>query len=250
MRKHIPRIAVTVSGGIDSTVLTYSLAHEEQPEEMFLLFCDYGQACRTICWKKVLRTVDKLRMRYPKVRINPSRLHVALPDWCRQGGLFIEDYKPSEISPKDFDYSKQKQSYADELVDGRNAILFLWMLTFCSKWEIPVLYAGHQYEPVEWDNLDSYRHRHEDFGPAFIDRINLLQECGFRNRVRVKAPFLSIRKSKLDIMKLANKLEVDLRMDTYSCQFYPECGRCDNCMNLQRNYEEYSTWVKSQSVTT
>lgn len=223
------RIACTFTGGIESTVLAYKLGAELEGQKIFLLSCNYGQAT----WQKTRELaklhVAKLHARYSTNEFIFVPIKVALPSWSKQGGLFEKGFKPPKADHS-IDYSKQEKTYEYALVDGRNAFLFLNMLSYCSLFQIPVLYTGHQYEKAEWDNYDSYRHRTEDFGPGFLDRMNLLQEVGFKNRVRIEAPFILTRSSKLDVMKQGMKYAIQFKTETYSCQFMPECGKCDNCI--------------------
>lgn len=232
------RIAVTFTGGIDSTFVLYEQG--VRATEIYMLACNYGQAN----WLKTveLGLYHQERLQNLGVDTRFIQLDVPIPSYAsdhgQAGPLRTEGFVPPEKVEK-VDYTQQRKTYDYALIDGRNAFLFLHMLCFCSNLYLPVLYTGHQYEPEEWEQLDSYRHRTEDFGPLFLDRINLLQEVGFRNRVRVEAPLLSQRMSKLDVMlHLRDTWKVDLEQHTYSCQFWPKCGKCDNCINLESVFKQ------------
>lgn len=234
------QLAITFTGGMDSTVLAYDICSRLEgfkADEVTLLVCDYGQASFKPSYELITYHTREIRKRY-HIDVEFQVLVAQLPNWVgKDAGLFKEGYVPS--TPSDvIDYSRESRSYDDELVDGRNGFLFLYMLSYCSKNEIPILYTGHQREPSEWANCDAYRHRTEDFGPEFIARMNLLQEVGFRNRVHIAAPFLDYRLSKLDIIRLGKRLNVDLDK-TYSCQYYPACGKCDNCTQREWSFKEY-----------
>lgn len=228
---HKDEVAVTFTGGIDSTTLAYELA-DSGVRTLVLLFANYGQA-------NANHSRELLKYHAKKLGAAAVTVDVGLPPWSCNSPLHQPGYVPQRADYS-IDYTEQRKSYDYALIDGRNAFLFLYMLSWCSQHKIPVLYTGHQYEPKEWAELDSYRHRTEDFGPGFIDRMNLLQEVGFRNRVRIEAPFIQRRLSKREIIKLGLSLGIDIKNQTYSCQFYPACGKCDNCIcreNALRDFE-------------
>lgn len=233
------RIAITCTGGIDSTVLAAYLDENIPSDvEINLISCYFGQAS----WGVTDRLLRKLLHRMKDHRNRTVYRYTCdfrFLEADKDHPLRKVGYKPDVASDKhSFDYNTQQKTYDYAYIDGRNAFMFLHMLSYCSKEKVPLLFTGHQYEIGEWENYDSYRHRTEDFGPMFIDRMNLLQEVGFRNRVRIEAPFIANRSSKKDICRLGMSLGIDLVADTYSCQFYPECGRCDSCMCRTRVFEE------------
>lgn len=225
-------IAIAFTGGVDSTVLAYEVATRKQPSNLTLLSCDYGQANWKITEKLGLLHAERLGAKF-------VRLLVTLPDFSCKGGLFEKDYKPAEANGPVFDYSDGKMSYENELVPYRNAFLFLWMMSWCQKEGVSEILTGHQYEDSEWENVESYRHRTEDFGVYFLDRINSIGELGAKKYIRINAPFIASRFNKKEICGLAiNHPLLDLKNETYSCQYSPECGMCDNCVNRNRIFSE------------
>lgn len=234
------KVAVTATGGVESTVLAYEIA-SHRPKELQLLACNYGQATWAKSYELVLNLADNLTQLLSK-KVEAVEIPIALPQWEKQNPLLQDGFTPIG-DDRVIDYAKQQRTYQYALIQGRNAFLFLHMLSYCSWRDIPVLYAGYQYELLEWEQLDSFRHRTEDFGSYFLDRINLLQEVGFSKRVRIEAPFVARRLSKYDVMKLGrDTYGIDIERATYSCQFFPECGKCENCIcretSLKRLKEE------------
>lgn len=227
-------VAVTCTGGLDSVTLAYMLRDSMKSQQtLYLVHCNYGQAVAKHSWDLVCKHEKLLE---DTVAIE---LPIKLPIYSTpvgNEGLFKHGYVPSEESPAKTDYaSPLARSYKHELVEGRNAFLFLHMLAWCVDSDIPILYTGHQYQPAEWEHLDSFKHRTEDFGPGFIDRMNLLQEVGFSRRVTIAAPFLTLRWDKKRILQAAQEFGIKPGIDTYSCQFYPKCGKCDNCKAQELN---------------
>lgn len=226
------KIAIAFTAGVDSTVLSYLLKRRTaKNSDLYLLACDYGQAN----WK-MTNELGKYHARDLPATFVP--LTVVLPEFISTGGLFEHGYKPAKANGPVFDYSEQKMSYEEELVPYRNAFLFLWMMSWCQKNGVTALLTGHQYEDSEWANVESYRHRTEDFGIYFLDRINQLGELGAKKYIRVQAPFLETYMDKKVIVQKGIELGIDLVNETYSCQYMPKCGMCDNCINRERIFKE------------
>jgi 7-cyano-7-deazaguanine synthase in queuosine biosynthesis len=238
---HDRPVAITFTGGIDSTVLAYWVCSQKPTSKVHLVACNYGQANWQVTHDLMIYHFRELTARFG-VDISWFCLPVPLPDWSRTTGLATSGFIPPRADAV-VDYDQPVRAYDYAYIDGRNALLFTYLFSYCSHLEIPALLSGHQYETLEWARLDSYRHRTEDFSPMFLDRMNLLQEVGFRNRVRLHAPFMDMRLPKKAIVKLGLDLGVDLER-TYSCQFYPECGKCDNCLNKTSVLKELGICLK------
>lgn len=256
---HCRPIAITFTGGVDSTVLCYWLlanadkyndfAQPTPPNPkmrvpVYLLSCNYGQANWPITKKLLFEHTEILQQRFPKFTISAITIEVALPPWVKKGGLFEKGYMPLGAHEQ---YQAQSKTYEQELVSGRNAFLFLYMLSWMDHADVQALYTGHQQEVNEWDNLDSYKHRTEDFTPMFLDRMNLLQEVGFGHMMRVEAPFSVLRLNKYEICRLGQTLQVDVGL-TYSCQYLPPCGKCDNCIIRRKAFGLLNIEEKGKSV--
>lgn len=235
------RFAVTFTGGIDSTVLAYMLVKQARPEsEVHLVSCNYGQAN----WKNTFELRDMheavlhnmLDLKKGFLVVHTQRIQLPAYTTCNTA-LFGVGYVP-EVENRVVDYSKQEMSYEKELIPYRNAFLFLNMMAYCRVHDLQFLYTGHQYQDGEWDNIESFRHRTEDFGAYFIDRINLLGEVGTDKYIRVVAPFLEQRADKRAICELGMLMGIDLAKDTYSCQYSPRCNKCDNCICRENVFKE------------
>jgi 7-cyano-7-deazaguanine synthase in queuosine biosynthesis len=247
-QSHGRRVAITMSGGIDSTVLAYAFCENDgkwnflsptpfppgQKTEVHLIHAAIGGAANSKATEPLLMEnyQDLVDRYHEKFIFRPYAFNVTLPPW-REDALMIPGYQPQRHgdNPNEKTFTELGP---DVHIDGRNAIFMLWILSYCSKLGVDTLLTGHQLEVYEWDELDCYRARTEDVGPAFIERLNLLTEVGFKRRVRVVAPFLDMRLSKYNIVKLGRDLGIDLEKKTYSCYFYPPCGKCGNCIVRQK----------------
>lgn len=241
-------VAITLSGGIDSTVLAYYFCEQQEKftylsptprnsstkTKVYLLQARIGHAAN---YRRTRELLDfhweQLDRRYGnQFEFHYMTFKVKLPKWSKssvdQEGFIPERHKDN-LTAKTF-----TELGPNVFIDGRNAIFHLWLTSYCSKNNIPVLLTGHQLEEYEFDELDSYRARTEDVGPYFIDRMNLLTEVGFKNHVRIVAPWLDMRLSKYHIVKIGRDLGINLEDDTFSCYFFPACGKCGNCIIRQK----------------
>ena len=234
-------VSIAFTGGIDSTALLYAMAGDRRTDKIYLLTADYGQANAE---------KSKELAEYHSNQLAGPTLGVCMVDIIGAGKIMPDDHPLATVGyvPADKDAApdtpypteEQKLSYGYAFVEGRNAILFLQMARHCVTRDVRHLFTGHQLEPTEWRDYDSYRHRTEDFGPRFVDRMNLLLEVGFSKPVRIEAPFIAGRFSKEDIVNVAldNGLSPETLIErTYSCQFWPECKKCDNCVNRRLTFE-------------
>ena len=222
--------AVMCTGGIDSTVLLYSLAaNYEHPIPITI---DYGQDA----FKK---QEENLRFHIRNLNLpDLVIIKVNYLDWQKKPGLFTPAYIPNEENPlKDYD----KLRYDEFFVEGRNLIMVAYALAYCSAHKIDELLAGYCYSNEEWQLRRSYKLITGDNSPHFVDMINLLTLVGFSHQVRFRAPYYEKRLSKKNIVCLGRSLAVDFDK-TYSCYFIPECGKCDNCLiRKEALYEKRTT---------
>jgi 7-cyano-7-deazaguanine synthase len=211
------------TGGIDSTVLLYDLVKKGGKPQ--ILTIDYGHSTFWIQW-------ELLKFHANHLKLNPPiSIPIVYHPWQTREGLFTRGYSPNEKDPLgDWDSLR----YADFFVEGRNSIMVLYAMAYCSAHGIDELLAGYLYGREEWENRRSYKLMTGDNSPQFVDAINILSQLGFSHQVRFRAPFYEQRMDKADIIQRGKELGVDFGK-TYSCYFDPECGKCDNCL-LRKKY--------------
>lgn len=238
-------VGITLSGGIDSVVLAYwfcknykSLEYlsptpqaKEFKPKVRLIFANIGeQANAKITEELFWYHFGRLCNLYPELKFKSDILRIPLPKWCTEGNPI---HKVGS-KPKPEDYREDVRNHEDlgpnVYIDGRNAMVFSWLLSWCSYKNIDLLLTGHQSEVQEWDHIDNYRERVCDNSCLLIDRLNLMNEIGHRHRTRIQAPLLDMRWSKYHIVKAGLELGIDLAKKTYSCLFYPPCGMCGGCV--------------------
>jgi 7-cyano-7-deazaguanine synthase len=101
-------------------------------------------------------------------------------------------------------------------VQGRNALLLCLAVTYAQTLGINSVFIGLQAEDVSY----------KDAQPTFFK--HMAAAVNYAYGIKLMAPLL--HKNKIEIIKLARKLHVDLNL-TYSCYFNPlePCGECSSC---------------------
>ena len=201
--------AIMATGGIDSTLLMYEAAKEGIPT---LLSVNYGQ----ITWniqQELINHHAKILGFLPVVELS-----IIYHSWqMASRGLFDAGYMPKNLDPL---ASWDTLLHEDYYIEGRNAIMLLYALAWCSKHKIDELWTGYEYEADEWQKTRTYKMITDDTSPHFVDALNLLAITGFSHHVRIRAPFLERRMGKNNIVAEYSKYSIDLNK-TYSC--YRNC---------------------------
>lgn len=219
------------SGGLDSTVLAYRLADAGALREMF--FVDYGQASAA----EQLRLVKK---HAGVLGVPHFRQRVLWPAYARGTGmLFTPGQAPEDPTQEELqgatpeDYERWLRQGFDFL-PGRNSVFALYaaMRLVSVYATADVLYVGNQYDRGTWERGNP--NERTDTSVAFVEALNTLFDSGaFLERLKVVAPFFDEKTDKSDILREAQVRGIR-REDTYSCEFFPECGTCFACQNRAR----------------
>ena len=206
-----------LSGGLDSaTCLAYA---RREGFDCYALSFDYGQRHR-IELDAARRVADSLGA--ARHLIVPMNLRVF-------GGSALTD----EIDvPKNGTEAGIPVTY----VPARNTIF----LSFALAWA-EVLSASDIFIGVNAIDYSGYPDCRPEFIQAFESMANLGTKAGVEGRTHMKIHTPLIRLSKADIIKLADKLSVDLRL-THSC-YDPgpdgrACGLCDSCRLRLKGFAE------------
>ncbi len=207
------KCVVLLSGGIDSTVLLYSLVADY---ECWPLTFDYGQrhdkecvAARNVCEARNRSLL--LRFKY----LNLTCLRALLPSALTGEGTIPEGHYDEE-------------SMKSTVVPGRNLIFLAIAAGYAEGLGAEcVAYAAH--------SEDHYLY--PDCRPLFASEARTAIMASTDGAVMLHTPFLSM--SKADIIKLGTKLTVPLKM-TWSCYKGGghHCGRCGTCMERREAFEK------------
>ncbi len=222
------------SGGIDSTVLAHVLHECDALVSMY--FVDYGQASAKDQWSSVVDTATRLD-------VPSARVELSLPGYMQGSGAVFgwRDPKPqldpySPLTMGSEEYTEYLRDVWD-IIPARNSLFVLYGAAFALSVGADRLYAAFQFDAPEWDVMD--RTGVEAFvgcdtSPLFVHAMNeLLRRGGLHKAMTVDAPFLDQRWTKQMVVDAARDMGVDLH-PTYSCEFFPECGECRQCVVRNR----------------
>jgi 7-cyano-7-deazaguanine synthase len=188
------------SGGMDSTVLAYDLAH--MGENIILLFLDYGQHC-----------ADKELQTLRKVLPEPYKNNIKI--------IKIADiYKESKSRMiKEADLWKDTVIADDLYLPYRNLLFLSIASAYAQSLGIKNVYSAF---------INSNHAKEIDCSMEFFTKLEILLES--YGSVKIKMPYREL--SKFEVAKLGINLEAPVA-STYSCQINSQnpCGACPNCMD-------------------
>ncbi len=221
---------VAVSGGIDSLVLMYELAHVGDLH--YAVLCNFGQPTFQTQKKIVEYHVKKLRKKGFDVDL--VVMNVPLPKDYLAGRPYeaAAPSKPFKSYEEPFskDWTKEDSEDNFALVPARNSLIALYAGIVASEGEVePEVHVGFQFEKEQWDVMDDVI---GDVTPKFWLRVEALLQVAFDEPVALKTPFIDRKWNKIQIIQHGLKLGVDLEK-SHTCEFKKECGKCWQC--LQRN---------------
>ena len=207
------KCVVLLSGGIDSTVLMYSLV---ESYEIWPLTIGYGQrhhkevmAARNVCEARG----DWLLKRWKYLDL--SNLRFVLPSALTGIG---------EVPKGEYD----KETMSQTVVPNRNMI-FLAIAAGCAE--------GIGAEKVAYAAHTEDHYLYPDTRPEFAVTCDLAIEQGTGGKVRMLTPFID--NSKADIVALGKKLVVPFKL-TWSCYEggNVHCGMCGTCLERREAFRQ------------
>ena len=205
------KAVVLFSGGLDSTVLTYHLLHENA--ELKLLSIDYGQR-----HQKELSASTQIA-----VSLGLPHTILKLPMLAELlGGSALTD---TSISLPEGHYAEE--SMKATVVPNRNMILLS-------------LAAGHaislQFNTVAYAAHAGDHTIYPDCRPEFAEAMEKALGLADWEDLRLYRPFVD--KTKADLVKLGAELGTPLEM-TWSCYagMDKHCGKCGTCVERKEAFE-------------
>lgn len=208
MDKTTERIAVLVSGGVDSAVLAAELCREYSA--VFPLFVQSGFIWETTelsYLQRFVESIDRPQLKRIKTLDVPIR-DVYGDHWSTTG-----QNVPDENSPD-----------AAVYLPGRNVFLISKAAIWCSLNQIELLALGSLKGNPFGDST-----------PEFDQTISHLMHQAVGMRLRILRPLISY--SKQQVLQLGRHLPLE---HTFSC-IHPiqgaHCGRCNKCAERRRAFE-------------
>lgn len=206
-----------LSGGLDSTILTYKLVEEFGSENVAALTFNYGQR-HNIEIKNAVQTCNKLGIAHRILDI--SFLGDVVKDVC----ALSQDTQVEMPTIQDVLGDPQPPTY----VPYRNMILNSIGFSFAESVGADAIYSGLQVH-------DEYSYW--DTSQAFIDTMNGVSSLNRQNAIQMLAPFAHM--SKAEEIKIGIELGVPFE-DTWTC-YKGElgngaCGKCPSCSERIMNF--------------
>lgn len=211
-------VVSVLSGGLDSTILTYILVEKYGRDRVFALSYDYGQKQRqelvmagaTCAWLGIAHRVLDLSI---------------LGDIVKDVSANIGGTKVAMPTIKDVLGDPQPKTY----VPFRNMILNSLAFSFAESNKASHVFTGLQVhdEYGYWDTTQ-----------RFVDSMNAVADQNRSHKVRMEAPFSQL--SKYDEIKIAEELGNVLFELTLTCynpdQDGKSCGKCPSCSERIANF--------------
>jgi len=188
------------SGGMDSTVLAYSLANEQK--DIILLFLDYGQHC-----------VNKEYETLKQVAPGKFRNYINI---IKIGDIYKES---SSRMIKEANLWTDNVVAADLYLPYRNLLFLSIASAFAQSKGIKNVYSAF---------INSNHAKEIDCSMDFFSKLEtLLEDYG---SVKINMPFREMTKTQ--VAKLGIALHAPIA-NTYSCQVNSlnPCGACPNCVD-------------------
>ena len=192
------KLVLTLSGGMDSSVLLY-MAHEKGFDEIHTITFDYGQRHRrelSCVMKQIVNLTDRYNIKVTNKVLDVNYIKTIAPT----SSLTNKDIDNPDISKMAGD--AQPVSY----VPFRN----LMFLSICSSYAEGIKADTVWYGAAQVDSLAGYW----DGSEEFVNAINNVNDLNRENRVKIEAPLLTM--SKEEIILKGIELGVIFK-DTWTC---------------------------------
>jgi 7-cyano-7-deazaguanine synthase len=210
------KVVVNLSGGLDSTILTYVLVEHYGVDNVFALSFNYGQK-QSVELQKASTTTNKLGIEHNVIDI--TFLGDIVAPVC--ANITGSDISMPEI--EDVLGDPQPPTY----VPYRNLILSSLAFSYAEANECSAIFTGLQ-------SHDLYGYW--DTSVEFIDRLNQVSQLNRQHSIKVHAPFVDL--AKVDEINIAEKLNVPYE-DSLTC-YEPigdvSCGKCPSCAERIQNF--------------
>lgn len=202
---------LTLSGGIDSTVLLHSLL--EDGMKPLCVYVDYGTKSR------------EAEIRCATASASEFGLELVVIPFP-----FYTDNVVAAI----LDNTKEAEVGAQWWLEGRNAIIGVMLAVYASERALTEIYLGINASDSRGDYIDT--------DARFVAALNSLIACSCRKPVKVYAPWVDGGCTKVDVINYGNELGVDW-MKTHSCsngKTHPCCDYygCESCNSRRDEFEQ------------
>lgn len=211
------RVVSVLSGGLDSTIVTYTLVEKYGKDNVVALSFNYGQK-QNIELEKAATTCEKLGIGHHIIDISFLGSVVEKVSALSATGDVAMPTIESVLG------EPQPPTY----VPYRNMLLFSIALSFAESNDAQYVFNGLQAhdEYSYWDTT-----------AEFTTRINAISQLNRKNDIKVVSPFVEF--SKKDEIEVGKELNVPW-IDTWTCYAGENgngaCGKCPSCSERIMNF--------------
>ena len=214
---HNSKNIVILSGGLDSTILTYVLVNKYGRDNVIALCFNYNQRHK-IELERAKTTIDKLEIKSNIIDIN------FFGDLVKNVSSLAKESTIETPNIKEVLGDPQPVTY----VPYRNLLFLTLALSFAESNFASKIFIGVQ-------SCDLYNYW--DTTQQFISYVNNVSMLNRKNPIKIEAPFVNFTK-KEEIL-LGKTLGVDFK-DTHTC-YNPDdnnrsCGICPSCSERIKNF--------------
>ena len=208
-----PNAIVILSGGLDSTVLTYFIKNLNY--NPYAITFNYGakhNRKEIICAMKTCKLLG----------IPHKLITIPLDSLFTSSSLLVSN--KHDIPKEDYSVDNQKQT----VVPNRNMILLALAVGVAEDMGIStVFYGAHKNDYAIYP----------DCRPEFVEYLSKASKKGTYHKVEIVAPF--VHKTKAEIVKEGINLSVPFQ-NTWSCYVGggSPCGSCGTCREREKAFEE------------
>lgn len=200
---------LSLSGGLDTTVLAYTLVAKGL--KPLCVYVDYGANFRKTEKKFAKRTCRKLGLDFLCVNF---RVYKQLAK-CQMFGDNVGE------------------AGSVHWLEGRNCIISLILAVIASSVKASEVYLG-SHKPLEggWE-AETY----PDATPECYVALNDTIKAGFKREVKIRTPFIEQDLDKAGIVALGEKLKVKWRNTISCCTSDIPCGKCEACQDREKAFK-------------
>lgn len=194
------KIAVLVSGGLDSAILAAHLARQHPQVQPIYIRTDvvWAHEEETAC----LAFLDALKLpaMAPLLRLTMPLGDIYSGHWSITGQATPDASTPDEAV----------------FLPGRNALLLIKPIVWCQKNGVSQLALA----PLASNPFD-------DAQPSFFARLEEAMAAGYGTKVTLARPFSKLHKS--EVMRLGRGLPLELSFSCIAPRAGLHCGECNKC---------------------
>jgi len=208
---------VSLSGGLDSTILTYMLVDQNKAKNVTAISFNYNQK-HSIELEKAKITTSKLGITHKIIDIS------FLGDLLKDSSALIANSSIKTPTLKDSLGNPQPKSY----VPNRNLLLASICASYAESINAELIYFAFQQQ----DNYGYW-----DVSTEFVNRLNEVLNLNRLNKIEIRAPFIGMHKH--EEIEMGISLNVPFE-DTISCynpnEMGESCGICLTCADRIGNF--------------